>query len=46
MARDVQETGTDVVTDEDEDIVADPDPILDLEFDEEVEDEINMDDIE
>jgi hypothetical protein len=24
MARDVQETGTDVVTDEDEDIVADP----------------------
>jgi predicted metallo-beta-lactamase superfamily hydrolase len=44
MANDVQET--DVVTDDDEDIVVDPDPILDLEFDEEDEDEINMDDIE
>jgi hypothetical protein len=44
MANDVQET--DVVTDDDEDIVVDPDPILDLEFDEEDEDEINMDDME
>jgi hypothetical protein len=46
MASDVQETGTDIVTDDDEVIVADPDPILDLEFDEEDEDDINMDDIE
>jgi hypothetical protein len=44
MASDVQEIGTDVVTDDDEDIVADPIP--DLEFDEEDEDDINMDDIE
>jgi hypothetical protein len=44
MASDVQEIGTDVVTDDDEDIVADP--ILDLEFDEEDEDDISMDDIE
>jgi hypothetical protein len=44
MASDVQEIGTDVVTDDDEDIVADPIP--DIEFDEEDEDDINMDDIE
>jgi len=44
MVTDVQET--DIVTDDDEDIVADPDPVLDLEFDEEDEDDINMDDME
>jgi hypothetical protein len=41
MASDVQETGTDIVTDDDGDTVADPDPILDLEFDED-EDDINV----
>ena len=40
MASDVQETGTDIVTD-DGDTVTDPDPILDLEFDED-EDDINV----
>lgn len=44
MVTEVQET--DIVTDDDEDIVADPDPVLDLEFDEEDEDDINMDDME
>ncbi|MGC2668424.1 MAG: hypothetical protein WA220_04500 [Candidatus Nitrosopolaris sp.] len=42
MASDVQETGTDIVTDDDGDTVTDPDSILDLEFDED-EDYINMD---
>lgn len=41
MASDVQETGTDIVTDDDGDTVTDPDPILDLEFDED-EDDINV----
>ena len=41
MASDVQETGTDIVNDDDGDIVTDPDPILDLEFDED-EDDINV----
>jgi len=41
MASDVQDTGTNVVTDDDWDTVADPDPILDLEFDED-EDDINV----
>jgi hypothetical protein len=45
MATDVQETDTDVVTDDDGDIVAAPDPMLDLEFDEEDDDDINVDDI-
>ena len=41
MASDVQETGTDIVTDDDGDTVTDPDSILDLEFDED-EDDINV----
>ena len=45
MATDVQETDTDVVTDDDGNIVADPNPMLDLEFDEEDDDDINVDDI-
>ncbi|HET7148741.1 MAG TPA: hypothetical protein VFI73_09620 [Candidatus Nitrosopolaris sp.] len=46
MASDVQETGTDVVTDDDEEIVADTDPIMDLEFDAEDDDDFNIDDLE
>jgi hypothetical protein len=41
MASDVQETGTDIVTDDDGGSVTDPDPVLDLEFDED-EDDINV----
>jgi hypothetical protein len=41
MACDVQETGTDIVTDDDGDTVTNPDPILDLGVDED-EDDINV----
>jgi hypothetical protein len=37
---------TEAATHDDEDIVADPDPVLDLEFDEEDEDDINIDEME